>query len=122
LKGSRVVADMISQRMPPEHGIRVGRNDWSMIAGVLLSALALAYAAAAAHARLTFHGSYAAGARSFFFPLKLFVIAVSPALFGFILIYWERFVLSKSALKHIRNLVLFGVGLLLAAWVAAGFK
>jgi hypothetical protein len=110
---------MISQRMPPERGVPFGRNDRSMIAGVLLSALALAYAAAAAHARLTLHGSYAAGARSFFFPLKLFVIAVSPALFGFILIYWERLAANRPPLRNCGIVALFGIGLLLTAWAAA---
>jgi hypothetical protein len=113
------MADSISKHIPPERGIRVGRNDWSMIAGVLLSALALAYAAAAAHARLTLHGSYAAGARSFFFPLKLFVIAVSPALFGFILIYLERLAANKPAPRNYGIVALFGIGLLLTAWAAA---
>ncbi len=112
------MADIISQRIPEDRRFRVDRKDWSLLAGIGLSLLALTYVASAAHAVRRHSG--AASMHTLLFPLELFIIAISPALAGFIGIYWQRVPLALQ--KQARNLALFAVGMVLAAWVAAVFQ
>jgi hypothetical protein len=91
------------------------------MAGVGVSVLALTYLAAAAHARYASASLSPRSSQSVWFPLELFVIAVSPALVGFVFLWSERHLQSKATQRLLRNLGIFGVGLILAAWAAAVF-
>jgi hypothetical protein len=97
------------------------RREWSLITGVIASVLALAYLAAGLHGH---HIVSAAGSEeeSPWFPLELFVIAVSPALVGFIFLWSERHLQSNATQMFLRNIGIFGFGMALAAWVAFVLK
>ncbi|OYV50778.1 MAG: hypothetical protein B7Z77_05210 [Acidocella sp. 20-58-15] len=115
------MADIISNQIRPDREAQGHRNDWPLIAGVGLSILALTYLAAAAHARYAVEGQSPGSSQSIWFPLELFVIAITPALVGFIFLWSERHLQGKATQRLLRNLGLFGVGLILAAWAAAVF-
>jgi hypothetical protein len=116
------VADIISNQTRPPGGSQSHHKDWPLISGVGLSVLALTYLAAAAHARHVSAAQAPGSPQSVWFPLELFVIAISPALIGFIFIWSERHLQSKATRRLLRNLGIFGVGLILAAWAAAVFQ
>lgn len=116
------MADYISHQIKPDGESQSHRKDWPLISGVGLSALALFYLAAAAHARHAITAQAPESSQSVWFPLELFLIAISPALIGFIFIWSERHLQSKATQRLLRTLGIFGVGLLLAAWAAAVFQ
>ena len=116
------MADIISNQTRPPGESQSHHKDWPLISGVGLSALALIYLAAAAHARHAGAAQAPESSQSVWFPLELFVIAISPALIGFIFIWSERHLQSKATQRLLRNLGVFGVGLILAAWAAAVFQ
>lgn len=116
------MADYISHQTRPPGGSQSHHKDWPLISGVGLSVLALTYLAAAAHARHVNAAQAPRSPQSVWFPLELFVIAISPALIGFIFIWAERHLQSTATRRLLRNLGVFGVGLILAAWAAAVFQ
>jgi hypothetical protein len=116
------VADIISNQIRPDLEVQSHRKDWPLIAGVGLSVLALTYFAAAAHARYSGPAQSPRSSQSVWFPLELFVIAISPALVGFIFLWSERHLRSRATQRLLRNLGIFGIGLILAAWAAAVFQ
>ena len=114
------MADIISHSLGGDPALRNDRRDWSLIIGVSLSVLAVAYSAWAAH--VARHSAVAAPSQSVWFPVELFIIAVSPASAAFIFICWDKLQPNNAALRLVRIFIVFGVGLLLAAWVAATFE
>ncbi len=116
------MADIISNQLPQARELHTRKRDRLLGAGVVLSVLALAYLAAAAHSRYA-GGSHSGGsAESFWLPLELFVIAISPALAGYIFLWSERHLESRATQRLLRNVGVFGIGLILAAWVEAVIK
>lgn len=115
------MADFISSQIGRDREAQNHGNDWPLIAGVGVSVLALTYLAAAAHARYASAPLSPRLSRSIWFPLELFVVAISPALVGFIFLWSERYLQRKATQRLLRNLGIFGVGLILAAWAAAVF-
>jgi hypothetical protein len=118
--GETNVADIISHSLGNNRALRNDRRDWSLIIGVAFSVLALTYSTWAVH--VARHSSITAPSQSIWFPLELFVIAVSPASAAFIFIYWDKLRPSDTILRAIRIFAIFAVGLLLAAWVAATYQ
>ncbi len=116
------MTDITAKQIRPDQEMPSQRKDFSLIAGVGLSILALAYLAAAAHARVAGTARSPGSPQSVWFPLELFVIAISPALVGFIFLWSEQHMRSKATQRLLRNLGIFGVGLILAAWAAAVFQ
>lgn len=114
--------DIISTKIPPDGELQGRHKDWPLICSVGLSVLALTYLAAAAHARHVGVTQALGSSQSVWFPLELFVIAISPALVGFIFIWSERHLQTKTTQRLLRDLGIFGVGLILAAWAAAVFQ
>ena len=113
------MTEIISHPTPVEGGTRTARRDWPLITGVAASLVALSYLAAALHERYVMAGTNPAGSsHSAWFPLQLFVIAVSPPLAGFIFLWSERHLQNKATQKFLRNVGMFGFGMVLAAWVA----
>lgn len=116
------MADTISNQVTPVQELHTRRKDLALIVGVGLNVLALLYLTAAAHARYAGAAHSANAATSVWLPLELFVIAISPALAGYIFLWSERHLESRATQKLLRNFGVFGVGLILAAWVGAVIK
>ena len=112
------MADIISQPLSPERRAKTDRKEWSLVLGVLASVLGLTYLAASLHARYSVNPNLVGFSQSAWFPLKLFVIAISPAAAGFIFLWSERHLRSKATQKLLQVLAILGLGLTLAAWVA----
>jgi hypothetical protein len=117
--GRCIVAEIISNQIGPEQDARNQRNDRPMVTGIFLSLLALSYVAASVHARSSPHGLVGATGHAFWFPLELFAIAILPATFGVIFLYWEKLPLSAATSRRLRSLVLFAAGLTMAGWFAS---
>jgi hypothetical protein len=115
------MADFNARSLRSGRQLRHEGKEWSLVLGVVASVLALTYLAAGLHARYVVGASPASSA-SPWFPLQLFVIAVSPALAGFIFLWSERHVQSKATQKMLRNIGIFGFGLALAFWGAFVLK
>ena len=116
------MADTISNQLAPVQELHTRRRDLALVVGMGLSVLALLYLAAAAHARYAGAVHSANAATSVWLPLELFVVAISPALAGYIFLWSERHLESRATQKLLRNVGVFGVGLILAAWVGAFIK
>lgn len=116
------MTDIISNEIRPNQDLRNQRKDWSPVGAAGLGMLALTYLAAAAHARYAGSAHSPKSSGSIWFPLELFLIAIAPALVGFLFLWSERRLKSRATQRLARNLGIFGVGLILAAWVAAVIK
>jgi hypothetical protein len=112
------MADIISR--PRQSNGRAGsdRRNWSLILGIVASVLAVTYLFVGLHARYGVNTTPGSASGSSWFPLQLFVIAIAPALAGFIFLWSERHLQSRATQKFLRNLGIFWFGMVLAAWVA----
>jgi hypothetical protein len=116
------MVDIISDSRVSKQDLQPRRKDWFLIAGVGLSLLSLTYLVASAQMRYAGAAHPGVRAESFWLPLELFIVATSPALAGYIFLWSERHLESRSTQKLLRNVGVFGIGLVLAGFVAALIK